>query len=250
MKYVDPIVQGVIWILLLGAIAGFAISIRGVRGKGWIVAWAGLEIFLGIWYRLLGILGNSEKISWETYRKLTETLAPVTALMACLGGVFVLLFVFAQRRGTGSQITLANILFSFRGRIPRQHYWVAVIALNSVSFVTAAVSMAAAVPESSFSHSLVSERKHIVAAIVQWGWVLLTIWPGLAVQVKRWHDRGKSGWMVLVALIPCVGAIWSLVELGCLAGTPGPNQFGEDPLAERPKKAKQARLSGDGVDES
>jgi uncharacterized membrane protein YhaH (DUF805 family) len=31
-------------------------------------------------------------------------------------------------------------------------------------------------------------------------------------------------------LIPVIGAIWSFVELGCLAGTPGPNRFGEDPL--------------------
>jgi Protein of unknown function (DUF805) len=49
-------------------------------------------------------------------------------------------------------------------------------------------------------------------------------------QVKRWHDRGKSGWMVLINLIPLIGWVWTLVELGLLEGTLGPNQYGEDPL--------------------
>ena len=55
------------------------------------------------------------------------------------------------------------------------------------------------------------------------------IWIGLALGVKRWHDRGKSGWWVLIALIPIVGGIWTFVECGCLRGTVGPNQFGPDP---------------------
>ncbi|MFT6862889.1 MAG: uncharacterized membrane protein YhaH (DUF805 family), partial [Akkermansiaceae bacterium] len=55
-------------------------------------------------------------------------------------------------------------------------------------------------------------------------------WMGLALQGKRWHDRGKSGWMILVNFIPLVGGIWALVECGFLSGTPGPNQYGPDPL--------------------
>lgn len=35
--------------------------------------------------------------------------------------------------------------------------------------------------------------------------------PGLAVTVRRMHDIGKSGWMILVSLIPLVGSIWLLV---------------------------------------
>ena len=46
------------------------------------------------------------------------------------------------------------------------------------------------------------------------------------VHIKRFHDRDKSGWWVLIGLIPIIGAIWLLIELGFLKGTPGPNRFG------------------------
>jgi uncharacterized membrane protein YhaH (DUF805 family) len=55
------------------------------------------------------------------------------------------------------------------------------------------------------------------------------IWPALALQVKRWHDRDKSGWWVLIAFIPIIGAFWVLIECGFLDGTPGPNRFGPSP---------------------
>ena len=55
---------------------------------------------------------------------------------------------------------------------------------------------------------------------------LLLLWPALAISVKRWHDRGKSGWWVLVALVPFVGWLWLLVENGLLPGDAGANRFG------------------------
>jgi uncharacterized membrane protein YhaH (DUF805 family) len=51
----------------------------------------------------------------------------------------------------------------------------------------------------------------------------------LALQVKRWHDRSKSGWWVLINLVPAIGPIWSFVEAGCLRGTEGGNEYGGDP---------------------
>lgn len=54
-------------------------------------------------------------------------------------------------------------------------------------------------------------------------------WASLAVQVKRWHDRNKTGWMFLVGLIPLIGSIWVFVEAGLSEGTLGPNEYGEDP---------------------
>ena len=55
---------------------------------------------------------------------------------------------------------------------------------------------------------------------------LVSLIPSVIVYIKRFHDRDKSGWWVLIGFIPIVGAIWLLVELGFLAGTPGPNRFG------------------------
>lgn len=53
--------------------------------------------------------------------------------------------------------------------------------------------------------------------------------PGLAVQVRRFHDQDKSGWFVLLNLIPYVGGLVVLVFM-CLRGTAGPNRFGDDPV--------------------
>ena len=58
---------------------------------------------------------------------------------------------------------------------------------------------------------------------------ILMIWPSIAVQVKRCHDRGRTGWFILIGLVPLLN-IWLLVELGFLKGTTGSNKYGEDPL--------------------
>lgn len=55
--------------------------------------------------------------------------------------------------------------------------------------------------------------------------------PTLAVVVRRLHDTDRSGWWVLIALIPLVGAIVLLVFL-ILRGNEGDNRFGPDPKAE------------------
>ena len=59
---------------------------------------------------------------------------------------------------------------------------------------------------------------------------LLLLWPVVAVSAKRWHDRDKSAWWVLIVLLPVVGWIWALLDNGCLRGTSGANRFGADPL--------------------
>ena len=58
--------------------------------------------------------------------------------------------------------------------------------------------------------------------------VLGSFIPALAVQVRRFHDQDKSGWFVLLSLIPYVGGLVVLVFM-CLEGTRGPNRFGADP---------------------
>ena len=100
-----------------------------------------------------------------------------------------------------------QLLLSFDGRINRGKYWAVVATFLVVSLIALRISVA---------------MYYIVA--------LAFIWPGLAVQVKRWHDRGKSGWWVLIMFVPLIGGIWALVELGFLRGTSGPNQYGDDPL--------------------
>ncbi len=57
---------------------------------------------------------------------------------------------------------------------------------------------------------------------------LFILVPSLAVAVRRLHDVGKSGWMLLVALIPLIGAIWLLI-LFCKDSQIEENKWGANP---------------------
>ncbi len=63
--------------------------------------------------------------------------------------------------------------------------------------------------------------------------LILTI-PSFTVSVRRLHDIDKSGWYVLIYLIPFVGGLIMLVMCATL-GTQGKNQFGEYPLQLKKK---------------
>ncbi len=52
--------------------------------------------------------------------------------------------------------------------------------------------------------------------------------PMLGLWVRRLHDTGKSGWFLLLGLIPAVGAIILLV-FACMDSQPGANQYGPNP---------------------
>jgi len=59
-------------------------------------------------------------------------------------------------------------------------------------------------------------------------YALAVLIPSLAVTARRLHDTGRSGWMILICLIPIIGCIWLLV-LACLDSQPGTNQYGPNP---------------------
>jgi uncharacterized membrane protein YhaH (DUF805 family) len=52
--------------------------------------------------------------------------------------------------------------------------------------------------------------------------------PSLAVSVRRLHDTGRSGWWLLLALLPLIGAIVLLVFM-LQNSAPGGNQYGANP---------------------
>ena len=59
-------------------------------------------------------------------------------------------------------------------------------------------------------------------------YLLVVLIPHIAVTVRRLHDIDRSGWWVLLNLIPFLGAIWLLV-LMALNSTPGENKYGPNP---------------------
>ena len=144
-----------------------------------------------------------------------------------------------------------SLLFSYQGRINRAKYWLAILVYILVTIVAAVIGFA------SGSEALANMLSSLVS--------LATFISGILVGIKRLHDRDKSGWwLLLFYIVPGVlfgigtgmmlfgvvadssglgGAasifflagfaiiVWAFIELGCLRGTVGPNQYGPDPLA-------------------
>jgi len=115
-------------------------------------------------------------------------------------------------------LTLPQLLLRLDGRIARRTWWLWGVAmpLGLALYFTVLLRVAGLSPR-------------VTEVAVN----LALLWPALAVSVKRWHDRGKSGWWLLVTLIPLVGWIWALVENGLLRGDAGPNRFGKPPADDQ-----------------
>jgi len=110
-----------------------------------------------------------------------------------------------------------RMYFSLHGRVSRRGFW--------LHGVLAMVGMAV------LAHALLGiarVRPQSTDLIVNG----MLLWPALAVSVKRWHDRDKSGWWVLLNAVPVIGWLWALIDNGFLRGTTGPNRFGDDPLVD------------------
>ena len=112
------------------------------------------------------------------------------------------------------------LYLTFEGRIPRKDFWIGGVLLWLVQIVVSVVIPILSIPVS-----------------------LAAIYPGAAVGVKRCHDRGKSGWWCLLALVPILGWIWALVDLGILKGQPGSNDYGPNPLGDEPLPAPETPAS-------
>ena len=123
---------------------------------------------------------------------------------------------------------MQNLLFSFQGRVNRAKYWlVHVVMWIVVAAVFAAIFGSAAM---SSDPQAMLQSVGAIGGIILLVVYVLALWIGLAVAAKRWHDRNKSAWWILIAFVPVVGALWYLIECGFLKGTTGPNKFGSDPL--------------------
>jgi len=96
----------------------------------------------------------------------------------------------------------------FDGRAGRAEFWWFVLA-NFLAYLVLAVLMGIA----------------DIFFVLYLGYWLATIVPSLAVGIRRLHDTDKSGWFLLLSLIPFVGAIILIVFLAA-EGTNGPNSFG------------------------
>lgn len=125
---------------------------------------------------------------------------------------------------------MQNLLFSFEGRTSRAPYWYVQLALVIVQGAIVAFMYDTIIRPAMYSRYAMAEAA--VEMNVVWLLLIPFYLVGLAVAVKRCHDRDKSGWWLLLGLVPVIGPIVLLVELGFRRGTPGPNRYGPDPLAD------------------
>jgi uncharacterized membrane protein YhaH (DUF805 family) len=111
----------------------------------------------------------------------------------------------------------------FSGRSRRKEYWmfmllnlVVIVAFGAFLFLTAA-------PE-----TMELNPTGDVLGVVFLLWILATLVPSFALQARRFHDQGMSGWWVLLGFIPYVGG-FIMMGFALVEGTAGPNQYGRDP---------------------
>lgn len=105
----------------------------------------------------------------------------------------------------------------FKGRARRKEYWffflfnlIASLVLTVVDFMTGSLD-----PE-------------LGMGLLSGLYTLAVLIPSLAVTVRRLHDTDRTGWWLLIGLIPLVGAIVLLVFM-LLDSQSGDNQYGANP---------------------
>lgn len=106
----------------------------------------------------------------------------------------------------------------FSGRARRSEYWWYTLFSSIVSIVVSIIDQVIGSP--------------ILGLLVS----LALLLPGLGVTVRRLHDTGRSGWWILIGIIPLVGWIVLIVFL-CQDSQPGQNAHGPSPEGAGPIQA-------------
>ena len=111
---------------------------------------------------------------------------------------------------------------NFSGRARRKEYWM--LALIYMIFIIIAMVLDGAL-------GLGFDMGYGVTA--PYGWIysivaLVHLIPAWGVLVRRLHDVGKSGWFMLISLVPIIGGIWLLVLLST-DGDSSENAYGPSP---------------------
>jgi uncharacterized membrane protein YhaH (DUF805 family) len=109
----------------------------------------------------------------------------------------------------------------FGGRARRTEFWMFVL-FNFIFAIVASI----------LDSAIGSKIGIIQIGVIGLIYSLAVLIPGLAVSVRRLHDIGKSGWMILINLIPFIGWVWFIV-LMIKDSQPGENKYGPNPKEVR-----------------
>jgi branched-chain amino acid transport system permease protein len=145
-------------------------------------------------------------------------------------GLLLIAFVTLAPNGLIGLPRQHPFLFAVRGRVSLRQFWLwFILPLLGITLAVDLAGMAVQLFLPQIPGLVFGELFSIAA-----------LWPMLAVSAKRCHDRGRSAWFLLVALIPVAGTLWLLVDLYCLRGEAGTNAYGPPPDARVPGLAQAA----------
>lgn len=105
---------------------------------------------------------------------------------------------------------------NFKGRSPRKEYWVFFLVNLVIIFVISSIERFIGMSASIYKSGLAN----------LYGLAILI--PSLAVSVRRLHDTNRSGWWILIGLIPFIGSVVILVFM-VIDSQPGENKYGPNP---------------------
>ncbi len=101
---------------------------------------------------------------------------------------------------------IERVFTTTKGRISRKTFWLLFAPLLFIFLIT---------------DSLIAPNDKKYALLI----ALLVLIPAIILYIKRAHDRNKTGWFILLMLVPIV-SFWPLIELWFIKGTNRPNNYG------------------------
>lgn len=114
---------------------------------------------------------------------------------------------------------IKNKYATFTGRARRQEFWMYVLVVVIIEIV---LSILGGILGS------ISGALGTIISVIGGLFGLAILVPTLALWMRRLHDTGKSGWWLLISLVPVVGSIVLLI-FALLDSQPGDNQYGPNP---------------------
>lgn len=117
-------------------------------------------------------------------------------------------------------LAVLNKYAVFTGRARRKEYWMFTLFNCIFSVIFLLMDMNVGTYSEATGYGLISGIYTLFVLLPSWG-----------VSVRRLHDTGRSGWMLLIGLIPLIGAILLLVWV-CQDSDFGPNNYGENPKGD------------------
>ncbi|QDT22607.1 Inner membrane protein YhaI [Gimesia chilikensis] len=115
-------------------------------------------------------------------------------------------------------LTVLKKYAEFSGRARRKEYWMFVLMNFLVGIVIA------------FIGAIIGETGGLISVSLSGVYSLFIFIPSLAVTVRRLHDTNKSGWWILISLVPLIGGLVLLIFM-IMDSDPNTNAYGANPKA-------------------